>query len=214
MGWKERTLSSCSFLVSQGSSSSSSLKGSWVVTSDGLLSSSSSFSRSAGAWRSFQTTQEVAAAAEKQQPMGGDHTKGHGNKKKMNLFSAINNALYTALDTDPRSTWSSSLANSLPAYLVGCCEFHSFVMLWISGVFFFSSPPQFSGFGTFIPKECGVWWWWSVLLNFLSYALAGFDSKEIDVCSSFKFFNFWHAVLCPTLNPKKNKSESLEVVTL
>jgi len=103
MGWKERTLSSCSFLVSQGSSSSSSLKGSWVVTSDGLLSSSSSFSRSAGAWRSFQTTQEVAAAAEKQQPMGGDHTKGHGNKKKMNLFSAINNALYTALDTDPRS---------------------------------------------------------------------------------------------------------------
>ncbi len=137
MGWKERTLSSCSFLVSQGASSSSGWKGSWVVTSDGLLSSSSSFSRSAGAWRSFQTTQEVAAAAEKQQPMGGDHTKGHGNKKKMNLFSAINNALYTALDTDPRSTWSSSLANFLPAYLVGCCGFHSFVMLWISGVFFF-----------------------------------------------------------------------------
>jgi hypothetical protein len=104
MGWKERTLSSCSFLVSQGSSSSSSWKGSWVVTSDGLLSSSSSFSRSAGAWRSFQTTQEDAAAAEKQQPMDGDHRKGHGNKKKMNLFSAINNALYTALDTDPRST--------------------------------------------------------------------------------------------------------------
>jgi deoxyxylulose-5-phosphate synthase len=100
MGWKERTLSSCSFLVSQGSSSSSSWKGSWVVTSDGLL---SSFSRSAGARRSFQTTQEVAAAAEKQQPMGGDQTKGHGNKKKMNLFSAINNALYTVLDTDPRS---------------------------------------------------------------------------------------------------------------